>query len=88
MEILVLRHELAVLQRRSARPTLTRADRAFRAALSYSLPRPAQASFPVRPDTLLRLNRQLVARSETYPHAKVGKAAAKSSDSAHATASG
>jgi hypothetical protein len=53
LEILVLRHELAIL-RRQARPKLTRADRAFLAALSRSLPRPAWASFPVRPDTLLR----------------------------------
>jgi putative transposase len=53
LEILVLRHELAVL-RRKARPTLTRADRALLAALSRSLPRPAWAGFPVKPETLLR----------------------------------
>jgi putative transposase len=62
LEILVLRHELGVLRRQSARPRLTRAHRAFLAALSRQLPRPAWASFSVRPDTLLRWHRQLVAR--------------------------
>jgi hypothetical protein len=68
LEILVLRHEVAIL-RRQARPKLTR----FLAALSRSLPRPVWASFPVRPDTLLRWHRQLVARRWTYPHTKPGR---------------
>jgi putative transposase len=37
------------------------------------LPRPGWVSFPVRPDTLLRWHRQLVARRWTYPHRKVGR---------------
>lgn len=73
MEILVLGHELAILRRHAARPNLTRADRALLAALSRSLPRPAWTSFPVKPDTLLRWHRQLVARRWTYPHTRRGR---------------
>ena len=62
LEILVLRHELAILRRQSSRPKLTRADRALLAALSRSLPRTAWAAFPFKPETLLRWHRQLIAR--------------------------
>jgi putative transposase len=41
--------------------------------LSRQLPRPAWAGFSVRPDTLLRWHRQLVARRWTYPHTKTGR---------------
>ena len=54
LEILVLRHELAMLRRQTRQPKLTRADRTLLAALSRSLPRVAWADFSVKPETLLR----------------------------------
>lgn len=54
MEILIIRHELAILRRQTSRPKLTRADRALLASLSCSLARPACAVFPIKPETLLR----------------------------------
>jgi hypothetical protein len=72
LEILVLRHELALLRRRARQPKLTPADRGLLAALSRSLPRGAWAGFPVKPETLLRWHRQLVARRWTYAHRRQG----------------
>jgi hypothetical protein len=68
LEILVLRHELAMLRRQARQPKLTRADRTLLAALSRSLPRVAWTGFPVKPEALLRWHRQLVARRWTYAH--------------------
>jgi putative transposase len=73
LEILVLRHELAMLRRQARRPRPTRADRALLAALSRTLPRGAWAGFPVKPDTLLRWHRQLVTRRWTYTHRAPGR---------------
>lgn len=73
LEILLLRHELAVLRRQSARPRLTPADRALFAALSRSVPRTAWTHFAVKPDTLLRWHRQLVAGRWTYAHRRAGR---------------
>ena len=73
LEILLLRHELAVLRRHAGRARLSRADRALFAALSRAVPRTAWSSFAVKPDTLLRWHRQLVARRWTYAYRKVGR---------------
>ena len=66
VEILVLRHQLKVLRRQAGRPRLRRFDRAFLAAASRALPRPAWASFVVSPQTLLRWHREMVRRKWTY----------------------
>jgi putative transposase len=73
LEILVLRHQLHVMQRQVARPRLQSADRMLLAALSRALPRPAWSSFFVSPATLLRWHRQLVARRWTYARRSVGR---------------
>ena len=64
LEIVVLRHELAVLRRQIPRPRLDESDRVFLAAASQLLGR-ASRSFFVRPDTLLGWHRHLVRRRWT-----------------------
>jgi putative transposase len=73
LEILVLRHQLHVMQRQVNRLRLRTADRLLLAAFSRSLPRPAWSSFFVSPETLLRWHRQLVARRWTYARRTVGR---------------
>jgi putative transposase len=76
IEILLLRHQLQVLERQVARPQLRQADRALLAASSHVLPRQAwKTSLFVRPATLLRWHRELVARRWTYPHRRPGRPA-------------
>ena len=66
LEIVVLRHEMAILRRRTCRPSMTTADRVFLAAASRLLPRPLWNAFLVKPATLLDWHRRLVARRWTY----------------------
>jgi transposase InsO family protein len=62
LEILVLRHQLSVLQRTSPRPRLRASDRFVLAGLAQHLPRSAWRSFLVSPETVVRWHWQLVRR--------------------------
>src|SRR5450759_2215959 len=66
IELLVLRHQVKVLQRQVTRPRLNRLDRVLLAAASRRLPRSGWSAFLVRPETLLRWHRGLVRKKWTY----------------------
>jgi hypothetical protein len=66
LEILVLRHQLRVLQRTAGRPQLRTVDRVLLAAASRAIPRDRWVAFLVTPATLLRWHRELVRRKWTY----------------------
>ena len=68
LEIVVLRHELAILRRQPRRPPIAAHDRIVLAAASRLLPRARWPSFIVTPATLLRWHRRLVAKRWTYAH--------------------
>ncbi|MDP9308806.1 MAG: integrase core domain-containing protein [Actinomycetota bacterium] len=76
VELLVLRHQLAVLGRQERRRSLRPADRAFLAALARLLPWRRRHGLGVTPQTLLRWHRELVRRKWTQPRRGSGRPAA------------
>jgi hypothetical protein len=75
IEILVLRHQLTVLQRRTPRPRMTWTDRALIAALTRLLPVRRRLGLLVTPATILRWHRQLIARRWTTQPTRPGRPA-------------
>jgi len=72
VEVVALRHEVAVMRRQMARPALRPSDRALLAGFSRLLPPRRLKGLFVQPKTLLRWHRDLVRRRWTYPRLPAG----------------
>src|SRR5579863_9179321 len=68
IEILVLRHQLEVLHRKTPRPRFSWSDRAFLSLAARLLPRQRWSSLLVTPATILEWQRRIVRRHRTYPN--------------------
>jgi len=66
LEILVLRHQLRVLRRKTGPPKIRFIDRVLLAVASRSIPRDRWSCFMVTPATLIRWHRELVRKKWTY----------------------
>ena len=75
LEILVLRHQLAMLQQRTPRPRMSWTDRALLAALTRLLPVRRRLGLLVTPATILRWHRQLITRRWTTQPVRPGRPA-------------
>lgn len=73
IEVVMLRHEVAVLRRQVDRPALRPQDRALLSGLSRLLPRTRRNRFFVQPETLLRWHRELIRRHWTYVCRRSGR---------------
>ena len=78
LEILLLRHELAILRRQPRRAQLRPVNRAILAELARALPRKAWTSVSVRPTTLLRWHGRLGQAALDLPAPAAGAAGARS----------
>ena len=73
VEVVMLRHEVAVLRRQVYRPALQPADRAVLSGLARMLPRRRLGRFFVQAATLLRWHRDLVAEHWTNSRSQPGR---------------